>query len=289
MNLVARVPKMACIQAEGCAPMAHAWKQDLETASPIQSPHTLIATLATGDPGRTYTILRQKMKNNSGGSIEFASDEDAFRAMHLLAKMEGLSVEPAAAVAFAGLIKMIRSGMIKPNEVIVVNCSGHTMPIERNILGEGLSRNIVLPSQMEESQEEGLLAALSKISTDRFPRIAIVDDNPDVRRLIRRILQTQGEYTLFEASTGIEAVDLAKKEHPNLIILDLMMPEMDGFAVMDALQSNPDTADIPVIVVTAKELTSAEKERLQGHIQTLMQKGDFLSDELLDEVRALLG
>ena len=178
--------------------------------------------------------------------------------------------------------------MIKQDEVIVVNCSGHTMPIERNILGEGWSRNIVLPSQMEESQEEGLLAALSKISTDRFPRIAIVDDNPDVRLLVRRILQTQGEYTLFEASTGIEAVDLAKKEHPNLIILDLMMPEMDGFAVMDALQNNPDTADIPVIVVTAKELTSAEKERLKGHIQTLMQKGDFLSDELLDEVRALL-
>jgi threonine synthase len=228
------------------------------------------------------------MKKASGGSIEFASDEDAFRAMHLLAKMKGLSVEPAAAVAFAGLIKMVRSGMIKPNEVIVVNCSGHTMPIERNILGEGWSRNIVLPSQMEESQEEGLLAALSKISTDRFPRIAIVDDNPDVRRLIRRILQTQGEYTLFEASTGVEAVELAKKEHPNLIILDLMMPEMDGFAVMDALQNNPDTADIPIIVVTAKELTAAEKERLQGHIQTLMQKGDFLSDELLDEVRALL-
>ncbi|MDR3577083.1 MAG: pyridoxal-phosphate dependent enzyme [Anaerolineaceae bacterium] len=288
MKLVARVPKMACIQAEGCAPMAHAWKQDHDVAIPVQAPHTLISTLATGDPGRTYTILRQKMKKASGGTIEFASDEDAFRAMHLLAKMEGLSVEPAAAVAFAGLIKMVRSGMIKPDEVVVVNCSGHTMPIERNILGEGWSRNIVLPSQMEESQEEGLLAALSKISTDRFPRIAIVDDNPDVRLLIRRILQTQGEYILFEASTGIEAVDLAKKEHPNLIILDLMMPEMDGFAVMDALQNNPDTADIPVIVVTAKELTSAEKERLKGHIQTLMQKGDFLSDELLDEVRALL-
>ena len=52
---------------------------------------------------------------------------------------------------------------------------------------------------MEESTEEGLLAALTKVSMDRFPRIAIVDDNPDVRRLIRRILQSQGNYTLFEA------------------------------------------------------------------------------------------
>jgi hypothetical protein len=55
------------------------------------------------------------------------------------------------------------------------------------------------------------------------------------------------------------------------------------------LQSNPDTADIPVIVVTAKELTRAEKDRLHGHIQKLMQKGDFMNDDLSDEVRALLG
>ena len=120
-------------------------------------------------------------------------------------------------------------------------------------------------------------------------RIAIVDDNPDVRRLIRRILQSQGNYSLFEATNGREAVELARKEQPNLMILDLMMPEMDGFAVMDALKADVTTADIPIVVVTAKELTPSEKEHLRGHVQTLMQKGDFLSDDLLDEVRALLG
>jgi threonine synthase len=223
--------------------------------------------------------------------FESVSDEEAYRAMHFVAKMEGLSVEPAAAVAFAGLVKLVRAGVIKPNETVVINCTGHTMNIESTILGEGWSRDIVLPSEtsmMEEAAEEGLLAALSKVAIDRFPRIAIVDDNPDVRRLIRRILQAQGDYTLFEATNGREAIELALKEHPNLMILDLMMPEMDGFAVMEKLQSNPQTADIPVIVVTAKELTQAEKERLKGHIQKLMQKGDFMSDDLSDEVRALL-
>jgi len=115
-----------------------------------------------------------------------------------------------------------------------------------------------------------------------------VDDNADVRQLVRRILQAQGAYELFEACNGIEAIELAHRERPNLMILDLMMPEMDGFAVLDALQSDPETSEIPVIVLTAKELTPAEKRKLQGHIQSLMQKGDFLSDELLDEVRALL-
>ena len=211
-----------------------------DTAIPVQSPRTHIATLATGDPGRTYTLLRQKMLEASGGVIESVSDEEAFRAMHYLAKMEGMSVEPASAVAFAGLVKLVRAGIIKSHETVVINCTGHTMPIERNILGEGWSRDIVFPQDgMEESQEEGLLAALSKVAIDRFPRIAIVDDNPDVRRLIRRILQSQGNYTLFEATNGREAVELVQREHPNLIILDLMMPEMDGFAVMDELKNSP--------------------------------------------------
>jgi threonine synthase len=289
MGLTTGIPKLACIQAEGCSPMVQAWKQNRETAIPFQSPHTLIATLATGDPGRTYTELRKRILAFSGGVFDSVSDEEAFRAMHYLAKMEGLSVEPAAAVAIAGVVKLIRAGQIKTTDVVVINCTGHTMPIERNILGEGWARNLVLPTQMmEESPEEGLLAALNNVAVDRFPRVAIVDDNPDVRRLIRRILQSQGNYTIYEATNGREAVELAHREHPNLMILDLMMPEMDGFAVIEALQSAQDTAEIPVIVVTAKELTVAEKSRLEGHIKTLMQKGDFMSDDLLDEVRSLL-
>jgi len=289
MGLVDKVPKIASIQTEGCAPMVHAWKQNRTDAAPVLSPNTHIATLATGNPGRSYQLLRQKILAGPGGAFESVSDTEAYRAMHYLAKMEGLSVEPAAAVAFAGLVKLVRGGIIQPNETIVVNCTGHTMPIERNILGEGWSRDLVVPETMEESSEEGLLAALTKVSLDRFPRIAIVDDNPDVRRLIRRILESQGEYTLFEAENGRQAVELARAEHPNLIVLDLMMPEMDGFAVINELKQDPSTADIPVIVVTAKELTPAEKDRLRGHIQSLMQKGDFMSDELLDEIRALLG
>ncbi len=289
MELTDKIPKMGIIQTNGCAPMVHAWKQNLDTATPIRVPNTHIETLATGDPGRTYTILRQKMMSTSGGTFESVTDEEAFRAMHYLAKMEGISVEPAAAVAFAGLIKLTREGVIKPEEIVVINCSGHTMPIERNILGEGWSKEISLPTEaIQGNPEDGLLAALTKVSIDRFPRIAIVDDEPDARRLIHRILQTQGNYTIFEAANGKEAIDLIQKELPNLVILDLMMPGVDGFSVMDALQAKPETSEIPIIVVTAKELTSNEKQRMQGHIQALMQKGDFLSDDLLDEVRTLL-
>ena len=115
-----------------------------------------------------------------------------------------------------------------------------------------------------------------------------MDDQPEARRLIRRILQSQGEFKLLEAENGQEAIALAQKEHPNLIILDLMMPEIDGFGVIDALQSQQDTADIPVIVVTAKELTPEERKNLSGRIKSLMQKGNFMNDDLQDEIRSLL-
>jgi threonine synthase len=287
LGLVDHAPAIAPIQADGCAPMVQSWKKGLEVAEPVTSPRTHIETLATGDPGRTYTLLRARV-NDSHGVFESVTDEEAYRAMHVLAKMEGISAEPAAAVAFAGMFKLIRAGTIKPTDVVIINCTGHTMPTEPYVLGDNWARNVVLPSIAEQKPQEGLLAALNNVAPDRFPRVAIVEDSPESRRLIRRILQSQGDYQIFEASNGREGLALIQRELPDLIILDLMMPEMDGFSVLDQLKAKTDTANIPVIVASAKELTPEEKSRLEGQIQALMQKGDFLNDEFLEEVRALI-
>jgi threonine synthase len=287
MGFVSRIPAMAAIQAEGCAPMVHSWKQKLDTPLVVTAPKTHIETLATGAPGRTYNLLRAEI-DAQNGVFESVSDEEAFRAMHVLAKMEGISAEPAAGVAFAGLFKLIRTGVIKPTDTVVVNCTGHTLPAEPYLLGSGWARNVVLPSADEMPQEEGLLAALNRVAPERFARVAIIDDTADARRLVRRILQSQGDFTISEAANGREGLELVQREHPDLVVLDLMMPEMDGYAVLEALKANPDTADIPVIVSTAKELTEEEKSRLKGQIQSLKQKGDFMSDDFLDEVRSLI-
>ena len=289
MSLTDRIPAIAGIQTEGCAPMVHAWQQNQDQAIPVVSPQTHIATLSTGDPGRTYTLLRSRMLSTGGGIFESVSDEETFRTMHTLAKLEGISVEPAAAVAFAGVIKLVHAGIIKPTQTVVINCSGHTMPIERNILGTGWSRDVSLPAQIKtDTPQEGLLAALNRVTADRFHNILIVDDTEQARRLIHRILQAQGKYNLLEATNGRQAIEMAQSKLPDLIILDLMMPEIDGFAVLDALKKNPQTASIPVIVVTAKELTKQEKDRLKGQIKSLMQKGEFLTDDLIDKVRSII-
>src|SRR5271157_4900980 len=117
MGLVDRIPSIAAIQAEGCAPMVNSFKQGLEAAIPVTSPKTHIETLATGDPGRSYAILREHILDTKG-TFESVTDEEAFRAMHALAKMEGISAEPAAAVAFAGIFKLIRAGIIKSTDTI---------------------------------------------------------------------------------------------------------------------------------------------------------------------------
>lgn len=297
MGLIDRIPKIAVIQPEGCAPMVHSFKNNLETAEIVSNPQTHIATLATGDPGPAYPWLRSIIQEH-GGTMEMVSDEDAFRAMHVLAKMDGISVEPAAGVAFAGLFKMVGMGLIQPHEVVVVNCSGHTFPVEKHLLGDQWARSFDVPQATAAAvaanasvtttptaplPEEGLLSALERLDT-RVNRILIVDDHPEAILLLRRILQARGNYTLFEASNGREALQLADSEHPDLILLDLMMPEIDGFAVIDALKQSPTMHDIPVIVVTAKELTPQERQRLAGQADSLLQKGSFTDLDLLDEL-----
>jgi threonine synthase len=295
MGLTDRVPRLACIQAEGCAPMVTAFRRNSPTPDIVAAPRTHIATLATGNPGRGYALLRQAIQKH-GGTMESVTDEEAYRAVHVLAKMEGLSMEPAAAVAFAGLIKLVRHGVIGPDEVVVVNCSGHTFPIQTEILGEGWSRDVELPAQelaaeapreLASRPQEGLLAALQRLD-ERVRSIAIVDDNPDAARLIRRILQAKGSYEIYQASNGRDGLALIQERRPDLVVLDLMMPEMDGFAVLDALRADAATQHIPVIVVTAKELTPAEQERLTGQIESLLQKGAFMDDELLADVLGAL-
>ncbi len=282
MGLIDRLPRLACIQAEGCAPMVNAFRRRADTAEPVSKPATRIATLATGNPGRAYTILKNYIEEY-GGAMEWVSDDEAYRALHVLAKMEGISMEPAAAVAFAGLFKLVRDGRIGPDDVVAVNCTGHTHTIQAELLGEGWARDFVPPAESAAPEPEGLLAALERLD-QRVRSIAIVEDNPDAVRLIRRILQAKANYQIHEAYDGHSGLSLIRQHLPNLVILDLMMPGMDGFAVLDALRADPATHDIPVIVVTAKELTPAERARLSGQIESLLQKGAFMDDNLLDDI-----
>jgi threonine synthase len=289
LGLVSRMPGIAAIQVEGCAPMTSAWKRGMDQPDVVTSPITNISTLSTGDPGRTYQLLRQQLtKPDSRAAFETVSDEEAFRATHIVAKMEGISLEPAAAVAFAGLFKLVRQGTIHPDDIVVVNASGHTLPIDRDILGEGWETEVSLPGTTEiEMPREGLLAALSRLDF-RLRKVVIVDDDPNSVRLMRRILQARGGFEISEISESPKALEFIRAQHPDLVIMDLMMPDLDGFGLLELLKKDPALAAIPVVVVTAKMLVPEERRRLKGHIQRLLQKGTFLDDELFSEINKAL-
>jgi threonine synthase len=288
-GLIDHIPAIGVIQTEGCSPMVKAWREGLDVAVPVLEPATHIITLTTGDPGRAYTLLRNRMRAHAGGTMESVTDEEAIQALHMVAKMEGLSIEPAAAVAFAGLFKLIRKGTIQQDQTVVLNCSGHTLPVESQLLPSGWSQDVELDRfELPESPRDGLIAALRSLDRNQMRKILVIDDQEEARRLIRRVMQAQGDYDVHEAGSALEALNYLKAELPSLIVLDLMMPEMDGFELLENLKRIEKTQEIPVIVVTAKELTSEEWERIGDQVEILLTKGDFLSDDLLDEISKIL-
>ncbi|HYO88141.1 MAG TPA: threonine synthase, partial [Candidatus Limnocylindrales bacterium] len=145
-GLIDKMPKLAMIQSSGCAPMVEAYEHGQRIATPVEDPQTVIATLATGNPGRAYELLYDYVHEH-GGAFVSASDEEAFSATRIVARSDGISVEPAVGVAFAGLFKLVQEGIIKPNDVVVVNCSGHTMAVELQILEEDWQRQMDVSSR----------------------------------------------------------------------------------------------------------------------------------------------
>jgi signal transduction histidine kinase/CheY-like chemotaxis protein len=137
---------------------------------------------------------------------------------------------------------------------------------------------------------EDLLATLRHLTAAKdggagSPKVLIIDDDPLAAELVEAILQPEG-YTLLRATAGEAGVALARRELPRLIILDILMPVLDGFAVVDRLRADPATAQIPIVILTAKSMSHEDKERLNGQISYLAQKGEFDRAAFVELVRA---
>jgi threonine synthase len=265
--------------------MVRAFKAGRDTAEPV-TPATRIAILSTGDPGRTYTHL-WRIAARYGGAMESVSDTEAFTAMQTLARTEGMAVEPAAAVAFAGVEKLIRAGQICSDETVVVNCTGHTFPVEKHVLGDQWRVDIHLSDDQSPAPREGLQAALENLD-EKTTTVLVVDDNPDDALLVRRMLEAKKAYRVFHATDGEAGLSQARQRLPDLIVLDLTMPERDGFSVLEELKRDPRTSHIPVIVVSAKDITTEERRRLNGHIEAVYQKGALSPRAFVEQVVQVL-
>ncbi|HYI11950.1 MAG TPA: response regulator [Thermoanaerobaculia bacterium] len=117
--------------------------------------------------------------------------------------------------------------------------------------------------------------------------VLVIDDDPSARALTRAMLEKEG-WAVSEATNGIEALKSMEQERPSLIFLDLMMPEMDGFAFAAEVGRHPEWRSIPIVVVTAQDITSEDRRRLNGHVETILRKHGDSREALLEQVRDLL-
>jgi CheY-like chemotaxis protein len=130
-----------------------------------------------------------------------------------------------------------------------------------------------------------LLAVLARFRRD-LPVLVVEDDAP-LRELLRRMLEREG-YTVVEADNGRAALDRLQKGIPGAILLDLMMPVMDGFEFLTELRREDAWRHVPVIVLTARDLSVDEREALNGSVARILQKGAYSHEALLAEVRSLV-
>jgi signal transduction histidine kinase/CheY-like chemotaxis protein len=124
--------------------------------------------------------------------------------------------------------------------------------------------------------KEQLLAALYRAAAmpEQKRTVVAIDDDPLAIELVRASLEPEG-WTVLGAATGQEGVALITERKPSAVLLDLLMPGMDGFEVVEALRADPNTKSIPVVILTSKSMTRQDKERLQGRITYVARKTEF--------------
>jgi CheY-like chemotaxis protein len=123
-------------------------------------------------------------------------------------------------------------------------------------------------------------------SSDAY--LLVVDDNEDFAMAIERLLKDDG-FTVKVAQNGKRALEMLNSSKPALILLDLVMPEMDGFGVVRELQQNPAWRNIPVVILSGKDLTETEWKQLNSYISDFVKKGSISHVELRQTIRKVLG
>lgn len=135
---------------------------------------------------------------------------------------------------------------------------------------------------------DALLSALNRYRSaqDNKMTILLIEDDPASSEMMQRMLSPYG-CTVLAALDGRSALDILSKQRPDMILLDLLLPDIDGFSIAEALHAEDVWKDIPILVVTGKELSQEDQERLEGCVEMVLHKGRFGKDELIRHLRSL--
>ncbi len=155
---------------------------------------------------------------------------------------------------------------------------------ENRSLGFSLGASEYLTKPLDRGR---LRQVLERYRTDGRRDVLVVEDDPPTRDLLRRIVEAEG-WTAATAENGQVALEMVRRQAPSIILLDLMMPVMDGCQFAAELRKHEEWRGIPVIVLTSKDLTADDRRMLNGDVQSFLQKGALSRDELLREIHDLM-
>jgi PAS domain S-box-containing protein len=246
---------------------------------------------------------RQQMKDERFRALVAGAFVDGAAPLLQVLKAEGLNAVRAASVEgaldFAREFKphvMFLDVQPSPAEVKALLKRIQDLPALANIpvillapaavahLAKDLGASLVLAMPVSPEALGHALAAVGLGARgNAIPKVLVVDDDPKALEILSTLLEGRG-FTVERAYGGREAIEIARRELFDLILLDLMMPEVSGFDVVEALKVRPDTAAIPILALTAKRLTNADRAKLNGLVARVMEKTEFKPETFIAEV-----
>ena len=266
----------------------HQQEQQVEVAAPDASDSETTdasggnLTILVAEDNQQAAQLLGIYLTEAGYEVEYAADGE--EAIAKAAEIQPFAITLDILLPKKDGWQVLREMKTKPNlqsiPVIIVSVTE-----ERQLaFGLGAVDHLVKPID-----KETLLASLQSLklpSRDGAPRILVVDDDPQTVRLLSTVLTNDG-YEVLKVYGGSEAIETAISQSPDLIILDMMMPQVDGFQVVRHLTGDPRTCDIPIIICTALDLTDEDRDRLNGQIKSVIQKTGNVKEELLATIKRI--
>jgi signal transduction histidine kinase/DNA-binding response OmpR family regulator len=250
---------------------------EVDEAQAPDSDPARTALVIDGDPASLY--LMKKYLSEAGYSV--AATDDPARGVEIarLAKPSLIAIDMDLPEGGSNLIRQISNGE-KSGTVLALSTDAAIRDA-----AAAAGADLFLPKPIERAD---LIAAITRATTPTAARVLVVDDDADALDLVVTMVEANG-YEISTATDGREALDEIARARPDAIVLDLMLPEMDGFEVVHRLSLNPEWRDIPVILLTARDLSHEERRALDIGTARIIQKGNFSRDELLGEIAQLAG
>ena len=273
-----RLPRRATAQGEDAAPEFIAPAEGAVAAAPRARTKRNTVLVIDDDP--TARDLLQRFFTREGFSVEVAEDgrEGLQLARELKPSLVTLDVLMPEMDGWSVLREIKADPELSETPVLMVSI------LDEKNKGFALGAADYITKPVDRKR---LVSILEKYKLDSAGgHVLVVEDEAEVRALLRRMLVAEG-WTVTEAENGRVALDCLKEAAPlpDLIMLDLIMPQMDGFDFLAERRRNPDWTNIPVVVVTAADLTAEDRKRINGGVAKIIQKTSPERETFLSEVR----